>query len=246
MLRVIVLSLMYIGSANMFTENDFKRTLKKAIKDKGKESSVLKKVDGYSKTQAAYEKSLMMKLGEFQVMYDADNVTQAGMIEYFDEVEEMYENYYTSVVNQRVELASLLSTAEWTAIQVRYKKQHKEIRNARKKRVNLLESEIAKVKKSFATIEQDSLQLAKIDRSVDEIKLAFNLFYDASNKLNFVDNKVLFDQNSTKEEIETVYHHWDNVRAAFYDQLILETEEMSVYLTEDEWNLFIKDLKGKF
>lgn len=246
MLRVIVLSLIYVGSANMFTDSNFKRTIKKAVTDKSRKTEVTNKVNDYNASQAAFEKSLNIKVGEFQVMYDGDNVTQAGMIEYFDEVEDMYTDYYHGLVDQRIEIAGLLNVGEWTALQVRLKKKHSDILRARKKRKQLLEDEIVKVKTAFQSIEKDSSDYLKIEKSVDKIQDAFFDFYEASDNINFVDNNVLNSQSSTKEQVQSVYDQWGKDRVLFYDRLIAETERMSLFLSDEEWDLFIKDLKGKF
>ncbi len=246
MLRVIILSLLYIGSANVHSSGDYKRIIKKAVKNKDRQSAIISKIEEFRSPQVAFENEIEAQIGVFQDIYDNDNLSHDRMDEYFDEIEQMYTQYYLKRVDARMELADFLTEKEWDKIYGLYKKNHGKIQEARRNRFAYLDAEVAQINEAFDASIENQEDLVLVKESVENIRLIFHKFYTDSNNINFVDNPVLGNQSSTKEEVQGVFDQWDKDRAQFYGDLINETRKMSDYLDNQEWDSFLEQLKKEF
>lgn len=246
MLTVVVLSLLYVGSANMYATTDFERDIKKIIKDKSREEQVLKEIKSSQRTQEEMEAELGGKLIEFQSHYDKENISEDVVVDFFEGIKILYAEYYRNGINDRQGIAEALTSEEWNAVVEKYKDDHDKILKARTRRFDLLDKEISKVRASIIETVDDSKRSEQAMVYLDEAQKAINEFYEASNQINFIENETLRTQSSPDEELQQVYQSWNTARAALYTDVIHQMSLLSDLYSIDEWNLILSKLKSKF
>lgn len=246
MLTVVVLSLLYIGSANMYTTEDFERSIKKMIKNKDRESEVLAEIKSIQRSQASMETELSDKVLLFQSHYNNENVTEEVMTDFFQDIKMLYTEYYQNGTKDRLNVASVLTAGEWSQIVDKYKKEHGNILNARERRFKLLDKEMGKIREAIKESVPDDDNLKKAMALMDNNQAAFNRFYKASNAVNFIDSEILRSQTSTQEELDLVYSNWNDERAILYSTVIKESVGLYKLYSDAQWQEIIDNLRSKF
>ncbi|MGL1886430.1 MAG: hypothetical protein OCD76_07940 [Reichenbachiella sp.] len=246
MLRVIILSLLYLGSANMYVDAEFEKATKKVVKDKAQMKKILKAAAKFEKEQKAFNKKIEKQVGNFQDMYDEDLVSKEGLEEYFENVKFIYSEYYKEGIDDQLAIKALFSDREWNELVKIYQTNHGMILDAREKRNQLLVDEINKVKKSMIASIDDSKRQEIVVASLDTAIVVFHDFYKASNKINFIDNPILSSRVSTTTDVKAVYADWDKDRAIFYDRLSVVISDMSKNVHEGEWDGVLEALASEF
>lgn len=246
MLTVVVLSLLYVGSANMYATADFEKDIKKIIKVKSREEQVLKEIASSQRTQEEMEAELGGKVVEFQSHYDDENITKEVLIEFFEDIKVLYTNYYRNGIKDRQAIASALTADEWNAIVKKYRGDYEKILKARTRRFHLLDKEMTKVRAAINESVDDPARNEEAMNYLDEAQKAFNAFYEASNQINFIENETLRTQSSSDEELKNVFNSWDTARAALYSDVIDQTSLLSDLYSLDEWEIIRNKLRSKF
>lgn len=246
MLTVVVLSLLYVGSANIYTTSDFKKNVKKIVDNKAREKAIVLELKEFKKEQQIFENTLNSHTGTFQKYYDDKVLTEEVFRDFFDDIKESYVSYYENRLDNRRGIIDNLSDSEWDEIVSKYEKGHEEILKARKRRFKLLDKEIKNINDAIQESVSDSVRIGKSKALVGNIREAFHAFYIASNDINFVDNSVLKNKNSTDEEILVVYDQWNTARSELYSIVIASTMTLTKVFTNDEWEIIMNNLRGKF
>lgn len=246
MFTVVVLSLLYVGSANMYATKDFSKNVKKVIEDKERRKEVASEIESIRVIQAEMEEELTEQVLTFQAHYDSEKLDRKVLTRFFDDVELLYAEYYRNTAKDRHDIAQILTDTEWNQLVKRYQGEHEVVLKARKGREKLLEKEIDKFRDAISDADPDPEALRKANVILDRSQLSFLSFYEASNAINFVDNANLCKRSGTLDELNAVYDDWNVARSELYTDVVNDGLELSETFTDAEWQIIIEALKSKF
>jgi arsenate reductase-like glutaredoxin family protein len=246
MLTVVVLSLLYVGSSNIYTTTEFKKSVKKYVKDRKREKAIIYELKDFKKEQQGFEKTLNGHTATFQKYYDDKVLNEEVIVDFFERIKTSYVGYYEERLDNREAISKQLTPEEWSSIVNRYDKGLDELLKARERRFKLLDKEIKSINDAIEESISDTLRVAESKILVNDIREAFHGFYEASNSINFIDSDILKNRESTSEEILTVYDEWNVARSSLYSVVIASTMTLTKQYSKEEWEIIMNNLRGKF
>ncbi len=246
MLWVLLFTLIFGGSESALINAKSKKHIKKHVANKEVRNEVLGLIKTYEKEAKSFSKVKKKRKKELAQL-NADRSTAR------DQFKALFSGYMDSkkeldqlAISNSFKSRQLISDSEWQNILVDAVAGYEKNKKKRAKRTAKLKKSIAKVHRSVEKSIKEEKRRSQVKQIVDKFEISMMEIQKNYNQINYQDNEVLRNRNSTKEELVQLQRSMNNLWRELFDLYTSTRTEIAELASDEEWKTIQKSINKIF
>ena len=243
MIWALLFSIIFSNSSkNVFINEGLKKQVKKHVENKEIKKDILVQVRALEKKGKALRKK-EKKLGkELSKLNSNRDATRGDFDELFEKYFKIYEDFHLASLEARLDVKDKLTQEEWNHIVEEADQDYAKWKKKKEKKIARFKRKMEKKESRALSIIRDEQKRNEAHEAIRNFKLKIIEIQSGINQFNYTENEVLKSRNSSREELEQLYHSMEELEMsaiqAFED---LHFQLMSL-TTEEEFRKIQKSI----
>jgi len=246
MLWVLLFTLIFGGSESALINAKSKKHIKKHVANKEVRNEVLHLIKSYEKEAKSFSKVKKKRKKELAQLNEDRSTSRDQFKALFSGYMDSKKKLDQSAISNSFKARQLISDSEWQNILVDAVADYEKNKKKRQKRTAKLKKSMAKVHRAVEKSINEGKRRSQVKQIVDKFELSMVEIQKNYNQINFQDNEVLRNRNSTKEELVQLQRSMNNLWRELFDLYTSTRTEIAELASDREWKTIQKALNKIF